>query len=270
LRSVANRCKLRFVSSSPSRIVSLVPSMTESVCRLGRADRLVGVTRYCTHPAEQLHDIVRVGGTKNPNLDRIALLAPDLVIGNAEENRPEDLAWLRARFPMLVHEPRSVPEASAALTELGDVLDARDAAQAFVLAIAAQVARAEVQAIERQPVRVFYAIWKKPWMSANSATFLHDVLVRAGAVNACADATARYPEVDPAEIAAQRVDLVLLPSEPWEFSDDDRQQAIEARTFGEDVPVLLCDGRDFCWHGVHTGEGLRRAIDLLLPFRVRR
>lgn len=252
---------------APQRLVSLVPSMTETVCRLGAADRLVGITRYCTHPAEQLHDIVRVGGTKNPVLERIALLAPDLVIGNSEENRGEDLAWLRARFPVLVHEPRTVIEASAAIHELGGVLDLTDAAQAMVLAIAAQVTRAEVALLERGATRVFYAIWKKPWMGANRSTFIHDVLRRAGAVNVCADADDRYPTVAPEAIAAAGVDLVLLPSEPWEFGDDDRREVIERELFGADVPVLLCDGRDFCWHGAHTAPGLGHALDLLLPFR---
>ncbi|MBK8097217.1 MAG: ABC transporter substrate-binding protein [Planctomycetes bacterium] len=241
--------------------------MTETVCRLGAADRLVGVTRYCTHPAEQLGDIVRVGGTKNPVLERIALLAPDLVIGNSEENRAEDLAWLRARFPLLVHEPRTVTEASSAVHELGGVLQCADAAQAMVLAIAAQVTRSEVAMLERGTTRVFYAIWKKPWMGANRTTFIHDVLQRAGAVNVCADAGDRYPTVEPAVVARAGVDLVLLPSEPWEFSDEDRRQVLAAEQFGANVPVLLCDGRDFCWHGAHTATGLARALDLLLPFR---
>jgi hypothetical protein len=102
-------------AESPRRIVSLVPSMTESVCRLGAADRLVGVTRYCVEPADELRAVARVGGTKNPKLEAIAALEPDLVLVNTEENRSEDVAWLRARMPVLEHCPRTVVEAAAAL-----------------------------------------------------------------------------------------------------------------------------------------------------------
>lgn len=95
----------------PQRIVSLVPSTTESVCALGARDRLVGCTNWCTHPADSLHGIARIGGTKNPKREAIARLEPDLVLSNAEENREEDLEWLRARVPVLVQTPCTATEA---------------------------------------------------------------------------------------------------------------------------------------------------------------
>nr|MBA2528866.1 ABC transporter substrate-binding protein [Euzebyales bacterium] len=76
------------------RIVSLVPSVTGTLAALGAGDRLVGVTDYCTHGAP--HGATRVGGTKNPSLDAVVALAPDVVVANAEENREADLAALRA------------------------------------------------------------------------------------------------------------------------------------------------------------------------------
>ncbi|MFN6194070.1 MAG: helical backbone metal receptor, partial [Planctomycetota bacterium] len=102
----------------PRRIVSLVPSTTETVCAFGARERLVGCTRYCTEPAAALRGVARIGGTKNPKRDAIAALRPDLVLANAEENRPDDLEWLAARAPVLVQTPRTVAEAAAALGEL--------------------------------------------------------------------------------------------------------------------------------------------------------
>lgn len=248
--------------NSPRRIVSLVPSSTESVCALGAGDRLVGCTRYCTEPAVMPVDVVRVGGTKNPSLEAIARLEPDLVLANAEENRLEDIDWLQRRTDVLVQTPRTVPEAADALRSLASRLGGTNTVAPLLLRIEAQLTAAEVESLDRPPLRVFYAIWKKPWMSIGSDTFVHDVLRRCGAENVCADAAARYPEVSLAEVCEAGVDAVLLPSEPWEFGARDREELAASGTFG-DAAIALCDGRDFCWHGVRMANGLGRVTDLV-------
>lgn len=252
------------------RIVSLVPSTTETVCRLDAADQLVGVTRFCVEPAAALQALPRVGGTKNPDLEAIAALRPDLVLVNAEENRAEHIAWLRARLPVLEQTPRSVVEAAAAVRELAQALDRLAAAQPILLAIEAQLAAAAVHDLQRRPVAVFYAIWQQPWMSVNADTYIHDLLRRAGGRNVCAAATERYPRFEPEDLAALQPELVLLSSEPFPFEDPHRAELLQQRPFGVELPVLLCDGRDFCWHGARTADGLGRALQLLLPFRRRR
>lgn len=246
-----------------ARIVSLVPSSSETVCSLGASDRLVGVTRYCSHPAAPLAHLPRVGGTKNPSRERVVALRPDLVIGNAEENRAEDLAWFAERVPVLVQTPRTVAEARAAIVELAIALGRAAAADPLVAAIDAAMAAAAHRAAQTTGPsrRVFYAIWRKPWMGVGADTYVHDVLRLAGAVNVCCDAPARYPRVDPAELVARGLDVVLLASEPWPFSADERDEIAVARVFG-DATVLRCDGRDFCWHGAHSGPGLRGALAL--------
>lgn len=246
-------------SAGPQRIVCLVPSSTESIAAFGAASRLVGCTRYCTEPARALQGVARIGGTKNPDREQILALAPDLVVANAEENRPDDLEWLRARVPVLVQTPCTVAEAVAALRELATVL----AAEAVAAALLARIAQVAVAAPPPSAVqRVFCAVWRKPWMGANETTFLHDVLRHCGAANVCAGAAARYPEVDPADLVARGLDCVLLPSEPWAFDAAQRDQLAAARTFGA-ARLLLCDGRDLTWHGVHMAVGLPRAMALL-------
>lgn len=196
----------------PQRIVSLVPSTTESVCAFGAQDRLVGCTRYCTHPEGGLGGVVRVGGTKNPDRERLLALAPDLVLGNAEENRPEDLEWLQQRVPVLVQTPRRIGEAVRGLAELAAALRTGEACAA---AVARQV-DAALCGVQRGRIgpRVYYAIWRKPWMSVSADTFVHDVLAQAGATNVCAEDPARYPKVAPAIAVAREVECVLLASEP--------------------------------------------------------
>jgi iron complex transport system substrate-binding protein len=244
----------------PARIVSLVPSTTESICQFGARTALVGCTRYCTEPASEVAGVARVGGTKNPDCEAILRLAPDLVLANREENRPEDLEFLAARVPLSAPTPRTVPEAVAALRELAAVLgaDAKFAAwqRQFDDVLAA------IQPPPGPPRRCYYAIWQKPWMTVSADTFVHDVLQRVGFANVAAAAAARYPEWSPAMAIKAGVELVLLASEPWPFDARQRDDIAAARTFG-DATLLLCDGRDFCWHGTHLLTGLRRAAQLV-------
>ncbi len=252
--------------SVPHRVVSLVPSTTESVCVLGAGDALVGCTRYCTEPPLDVERAVRVGGTKNPGREAIAALRPDLVLANAEENRLEDITWLSERFPVLVQTPRTVVEAAAALRMLAERLGVLPSAVPFLLRIEAELTAAAVDAIDAAPLRVFYAIWRKPWMSIGADTFVHDVLHSVGATNVCATSSSRYPEVTPGDVIAGGVDVVLLPSEPWEFDAAQREELLAARTFGA-AQVELCDGRDVCWHGVRMADGLGRVRALVARLR---
>lgn len=243
--------------------------MTETVCGLGVGERLVGCTRYCVEPEEELQYVSRIGGTKNPRLEQIAAMDPDLVLANREENRPEHIEWLEDRFEVMVHTPRTVPEAAEAVRHLGRRLMLAEEMQAMLLEIEAQLTRAKVEAIGLNTVNVLYAIWNKPWMSINGDTYIHDVLARAGAVNVCANRMERYPVLHEAELASLGADLVLLPSEPYAFADEDRTEVLVNKTFGAGTDVMLVDGRDFCWHGAHSGRGLGQVVDLLKRFRKR-
>lgn len=247
---------------TPARIVSLVPSTTESVCVLGAAGRLVACTRYCTEPAHALTHVRRIGGTKNPSLDAILALAPDLVLANAEENRAEDIEWLQERMPVLVQTPRTVSSAVDDLRALAARLGVDAAARTVVDRIDAELAAPAAWPRGTAPPRVYYAIWRRPWMSVNRDTFVHDVLCRSGAHNVCADEAPRYPEVEPQVAVARSVDVVLLANEPWEFDAAQQREVQAAGLFGT-ARIVLCNGRDFCWHGTHMTTGLPRARALL-------
>lgn len=248
------------------RVVSLVPSLTRTMFDLGRGDWVVGVTRYCEEPAEAVSGLPQVGGTKNPKRDQILELQPDLVLVNTEENRAEDIAWLRERFAVWESMPRTVRESAEMLRSLGRELCCPEIAGRLADEIEAQVE--EIQGIgDASPVRVLYVIWKKPWMSINKDTYIHDLLSVAGATNVCADRGERYPKLEDAELSGL-AELVLLPTEPYPFIADDAEVLVVERVFG-DAAVMLVDGRDYCWHGSRTATGLRHANELMKEFRSR-
>jgi ABC-type Fe3+-hydroxamate transport system substrate-binding protein len=255
--------------ASIRRIVSLVPSLTETLFELGVGDRLVGCTRYCTHPEALLRYVPRVGGTKNPDLQRVLDLRPDLVLANTEENRAEDIGYLAEKVAVHESMPRTVQGAAEVVRALGTMLGADDDAEAILLAIEAQSLRAEAEAHSLRRLRAFYPIWRKPWMTVNQDTYVHDVLRCAGADNVAAGHDERYPVVDEVAFADLGVDVVLLPSEPYLFGPTHRQEILAGGWFGARTPVLLVDGRDFCWHGSHTPVGMSRVFDLLMPLRAR-
>jgi ABC-type Fe3+-hydroxamate transport system substrate-binding protein len=223
--------------ASPRRVVSLVPSLTESVAATAR-DLLVGATDYCTHPADL--DVPRVGGSKYPDLDRVLAVAPDLVLANAEENRPSDVDALRsAGVPVWVTAPGTL---AAAFTSLRRMLAAcgldpppwLDAAR-----------RAWSSSYDGSPPRhiAVVPIWRRPWMVLGRDTFAGDVLRHLGIGNAYADSPDRYPRVELDELRRVTADLVVLPDEPYRFGPDDGPAE-----FG-DRAVALVSGRHLTWYG---------------------
>ena len=242
------------------RIVSLIPSTTETLCALGLADALVGVTVYCREPAAVTRTKTRVGGEKDPDLDVIRALGPDLVIANIEENRAADVETLRGwGIPVWVTYPRTVAAAIAMIRELGEVTGAREAAAAMLAEIEPLLARVRAATASRAPVPVFYAIWREPYMTVSADTYVHDLLSICGAANVFGDAADRYPAVTLDAMAARRPAVILLPDEPFRFRE------IHKRDFAPygDVPavrdgrVLLVDGKPFTWHGPRLADALR-------------
>lgn len=250
------------------RIASLVPSLTETVFDLGRGADLVCCTRYCTEPAEPLQSVPPVGGTKNPKLERLAELAPDVVLVNREENRHKDIEWLRERFDVLESQPRSLEDVAELLRQLGQRLDCMDEAECHILSLQAELTRIQVESIERGRLKVFYPIWKKPWMSINADTYIHTVLDTIGADNICAGLEDRYPVLADERMGGMHADLVLLPSEPFEFGVEHQSELLRGPWF-EGASVLLVDGKDFSWHGSRTPAALARLHDWLLGRRPR-
>lgn len=224
------------LSRPPRRIVSLVPSITEALAT-DIPDRLVGATDWCTHPADL--DVVRVRGTKNPDLAAIRGLQPDLVVANKEENRELDVRRLRdAGVPVWVTDIETVPQALTSLARLYDEGLALDAPGWLREATA-------LWSGPPPPVRgrVVVPVWRDPWLVVGPRTYTGDLLRRLGWANVFDDGDARYPTVELAAIDRAGVDLVLLPDEPYVFAAEDGPEAF-AR-----VPTRLVSGRLLTWYG---------------------
>jgi len=240
------------VPGSIHRVVSLVPSLTEAIA-VTAPGLLVGATDWCTHPAEL--DVARVRGTKNPDVAAVVALRPDLVVANAEENRNEDLAQLRAAgLAVWVTAPRTLGEAFGSLARM---LEACGLSRPIWLVDAERVwDTSHVDATGRaRPRRAFVPIWRRPWMSLGSDTFAGDVLARLGVDHVYADDAQRYPRVTLDDVRRRAPDLVVLPDEPYAFTIDEGSEV-----FGDwDIPIACVSGRHLTWYG----PSLVEARDLL-------
>jgi ABC-type Fe3+-hydroxamate transport system substrate-binding protein len=242
----------------PGRIVSLVPSLTETLFALGLGDVVVGVTRYCTEPATDVAARPKVGGTKNPDHAAIAALAPDLVIMNAEENRREDFEALTAQgLNIYVTEPKTVADGIRLIARLGEAAGAPECGAALAAEQDGRV-RAATKTAGTRLVRYFCPIWRKPWMAFNADTYAHDLLRVAGGENVCAAASARYPTVTLDAVAAASPEVVLLPDEPYAFGERDLPalEPLASTPAVRDGRVHFVDGKALAWYGPRIAAGV--------------
>jgi ABC-type Fe3+-hydroxamate transport system substrate-binding protein len=280
------------LQQSPQRIVSLVPSLTEALFAFGLGSRIVGVTDYCVEPQPEVRSKPTIGGTKNPDMQAILRLAPDLVVANVEENRREDAECLQARgIPVFVCFPQTVVEALVTLRALAQATEVE--AQAAPVLERIETAHEETKAFTagRQKVRVFCPIWKDPWMTINRDTFVHDMLETCGGANIFAERERRfplaadlgqrsawergrvvgrdrrYPRVTLDEMAGRRPEVILLPDEPYRFTEADRADfagLVEVPAVREQR-IYIIDGKTVCWYWSRLDESLRFLRRVLSP-----
>ncbi|WNV82543.1 helical backbone metal receptor [Umezawaea sp. Da 62-37] len=227
------------IPDRPRRVVSLVPSLTDSV----PVESLVGVTDYC--PV----DTTRIGGSKYPDVDRVLALGPDLVLTNVEENRAEDVERLRANgiAVWVTAAPATVPQALASIRRL--LATAWDVEPDWLV-------RSEEVWRHVEPVwaTAVVPVWRRPWVVLGRDTFAGDVLRRLGVANAYADDPERYPRPSVEDIRAKRADLVVLPDEPYAFSATDGPEAFPG------TRCELVSGRHLTWYGPSLVEA-REVLD---------
>lgn len=245
------------------KLVSLCPSLTELVFALERGEELVGITRFCVHPAEGVRGIEQVGGTKDPDVRRIAALAPDLVLMNREENRVEDAEALRAAG-VRVHDsmPRTLAETAAMVRSIGAALDRSAEGEAIARDIEQRAERVQRRSARLPRIRFAYLIWRKPWMSVNADTFAHALLELAGGANVFGDRAVRYPEITAEALADADPELVLLSTEPFPFEDKHADELARLTGLARER-FALADGEYLSWHGSRTPAGIDYAAGLI-------
>lgn len=249
------------------RIVSLCPSVTELVCDLGAASELVGVTRFCHHPADVVASIEKVGGTKDPDVARIVALRPDVVLMNEEENRLEDAEALTAAGVRVQSDlPRTASETAAMVRRVGQSIGRAPAADAIARDIETRSARVASAVAGRPVVSWCYLIWRKPWMAAAGDTFIDALLTQAGGRNVFGDRTERYPAVTAEELIDASPDTVLLATEPFPFAAKHVEELVGLTGWPAER-FQIVDGEDLSWHGSRTPRGVDYAFDVLEAVR---
>lgn len=226
---------------SYKRIISLVPSLTELLIDFGLKDELVGRTKFCIYPEQRVQLIPSVGGTKNPHIQKILSLNPDLIITNKEENRKEDVQELAKHTEVIVTEIDTADQALEWIAKLGKLTGKMEEAQTLV----SKINRLLYQIPESEPVHTAYFIWKDPWMTVGNDTYIHDVMSRYGLVNVFGNRS-RYPATTFEELSSLSPGLVLLSSEPYPFKE---KHISELKEVCPDSNIELVNGEWFSWYG---------------------
>lgn len=228
----------------PSRIISLVPSLTELLFDLGLKHEIAGITKFCIHPDEIFRTKTRIGGTKKVNHEKIKSINPDLIIANKEENLKIDIEALENKYPVWVSDVYDLDSAVEMIHMIGELTQKSDAASDIIEKITSNF-----KSINKFPaeLRTLYLIWKDPYMAAGTDTFINDMLMQCGFSNVLAMGS-RYPELTVDDIRNLHPELILLSSEPYPFSH------IHIKEFQEILTESLCltvDGESFSWYGSH-------------------
>lgn len=232
------------------RIISLVPSLTELLIDLGLKERLVGRTRFCVHPKDEVEDIPIMGGTKNPRLEKIKAANPDYILANKEENRKEDIEELSEEFHINLTDIATIEDALITIHELGGELQAEGKAQKLI----SSINQVLDEIPEEPPQRAAYLIWKDPWMTVGSDTYIHNVMQHWKLENVFGDKT-RYQKITFYDLTERNPDLILLSSEPYPFKEKHLAEFEEAFP---NTRTLLVEGEWFSWYGSHMLHSFKR------------
>lgn len=245
--------------SYPQRIVSLVPSQTELLYDLGLGDRVVGITKFCIHPQQWFKSKPRVGGTKELKHDIIKNLKPDLIIGNKEENRQEDMEALMQHYPVWMSDISTLEDALQMITTIGEITNSAPAAEAIVAQI--KTGFSKIVPMDVKPT-VLYLIWK-PYMAAGSGTFINEMLNVIGFENIVKKE--RYPKISPEQLFQLRPDYIFLSSEPFPFKE---KHVADLQALSPQSKIVLVDGEMFSWYGSRIIKSANYFNELLQELRI--
>ncbi len=239
----------------PKRIVSLVPSQTELLFDLGLEDEVVAITKFCVHPVSWFRNKARIGGTKHLDVKKIALLQPDLIIANKEENVREQVEALEGIAPVWISDVGDLESALVMIRAVGAITGC--ASKGVSLAADIQNSFDGFGRLMQQSVvnnlAVLYLIWKDPLITVGNDTFIHAMMQRCGFVNLYGD-DKRYPTLTEEEALQLKPEAVLLSSEPFPFKE--KHIVAIQKTFPS-ARIVLVDGEMFSWYG----SRLLQAVD---------
>ena len=227
-------------------IISLVPSITETLFDFGLTDNdVIGRTKFCINPKDLVKNVEIIGGTKNLNIEKIKSLKPDLIIANKEENDKSQVEELAKYFRVWVTDISTLSDNQNFLWEMGMVLKKRAVAENFIKQIDALFSETKNS---KNDNKVAYLIWKNPYMTVGSDTFIHEIIEKLGFQNLFRDQK-RYPEVSIDEM--KEADYIFLSTEPFPFQQKNIE---ELQKELPDQKIILVDGEAFSWYGTHLAK----------------
>ncbi len=229
-------------TQAPKRIVCLVPSISEFLFDIGLKENIVGVTKFCIHPKLLVKDVVKVGGTKKTNLQKIKLLEPDLIIANKEENTQSEILELQKLFNVYVSDIISMEDCYRMLLDIGELTNKKEESLAIVKTLKKDFNELVNSGGGK---RVAYFIWKNPFMLAGNESFINTILNQLGFVNSLQQLS-RYPEVNEETLKELNPDFCFLSSEPYPFKQKDINELKELLPKSK---IILVDGELFSWYG---------------------
>lgn len=249
------------IETTPKRIISVVPSQTELLFDLGLENEVVGITKFCIHPNSWFKNKTRIGGTKTLNINKIKQLKPDLIIANKEENTKQQIEELQQLFPVWTSNIRNLSESLEMINQIGLITKTNVKAEEIIAKIEQDFKL--LTSIKKQSKSTLYFIWREPFMSVGSSTFIHDVMARAGFVNAI-ETKENYPIVTSEQIKSINPQLILLSSEPYPFKE---KHIKEFKMLSKNAQILLVDGELFSWYGSRLTKTVHYLIDLLTKIK---
>jgi ABC-type Fe3+-hydroxamate transport system substrate-binding protein len=244
----------RHQPAGEARIVCLVPSITELLCELGLASRIVGRTGFCIHPRDVVEQMPKVGGTKDVNIDKIRRLAPTHVVVNIDENEKPTVDRLAEFVPHVVVTHPNAPRDNLGLARLmGGIFGKEAEAERWCAAFEDALARLRAD-VTRAPAparTVLYCIWQDPWMTVSKDTYIANMLAELG-WRVPELGAARYPSFEWSSALVEGLDAVLLSTEPYRFTEQ-HADALEKQI---GIPVFLVDGEMMSWYGSRALAGV--------------
>ncbi len=231
------------VPAKINRIVCLVPSITELLCDLGLEDKIVGITKFCIHPESCYRSKVRIGGTKDFDIEAIKLLNPDIIIANKEENKKDLLIKLKKYFPVWISDVETSEQALEMIELLGQVFKRTIEANDLVKKINFNFDK--IESVNKE-IYAAYLIWKKPYMSINGNTYISHMLEKCGIKNVFSASPSRYPQISIELLERSKPDVIFLSSEPYPFKE---KHFAELQEICPDARIFLVNGEMFSWYG---------------------
>jgi len=233
-----------FIINQPvKKVVSLVPSVTETLIFLGLKEQMAGRTKFCLHPQVHVEHIPVVGGTKSIDIEKVIYLNPDLIIGSKEENEKEQIITLAEQFPVYVNDVIDLPSCYNFIEAMGNIFSLENAAQDLIFSIRNSF---ENKMFFFNP-RIIYLIWHKPFMTIGKNTFIDSILKQSGLYNIFGHLE-RYPQITEQQIQEAEADYILLSTEPYPFNEN---HCREFEKIFKGSKVMLVDGEMFAWYGSH-------------------